>query len=61
MKYLVTGVAGFIGSFVADKLTEQGHEVTGIDSMNNYYDVNLKKYRLSLLQKKNNFKFRKLI
>ncbi len=60
MKYLVTGVAGFIGSFVADKLTEQGHEVTGIDSMNNYYDVNLKKYRLSLLQKKNNFKFLEL-
>ena len=60
MKYLVTGAAGFIGSFVANKLIEQGHEVIGIDSMNDYYDINLKKYRLSLLEKKNNFKFLEL-
>ena len=36
MKYLVTGVAGFIGSYVAKRLLESGHDVVGIDNMNNY-------------------------
>ncbi|MEZ9832932.1 NAD-dependent epimerase [Vibrio breoganii] len=46
MKYLVTGAAGFIGSAVVERLTDAGHEVVGIDNMNNYYQVSLKEDRL---------------
>ncbi|SDB11974.1 UDP-glucuronate 4-epimerase [Pseudidiomarina indica] len=46
MKILVTGTAGFIGHFVALKLLEMGHEVVGLDSINDYYDVGLKYGRL---------------
>ena len=46
MKYLVTGTAGFIGSFTAERLLERGDEVIGLDSINDYYDVNLKFGRL---------------
>ncbi|MDQ3289008.1 MAG: NAD-dependent epimerase [Pseudomonadota bacterium] len=47
MKILVTGSAGFIGSHVSMKLLERGDEVIGLDSLNDYYDVNLKKARLA--------------
>ena len=47
MKVLVTGSAGFIGSALSLRLLERGDEVIGIDSLNDYYDVNLKKARLS--------------
>ncbi|WP_305373732.1 NAD-dependent epimerase [Photobacterium leiognathi] len=47
MKYLVTGVAGFIGSAVTERLCAQGHQVVGIDNLNDYYDVSLKQARLS--------------
>lgn len=47
MKVLVTGTAGFIGSHVALKLLERGDEVIGVDNLNDYYDVNLKKARLA--------------
>lgn len=47
MKVLVTGTAGFIGSAVAIKLLERGDEVVGLDNLNDYYDVNLKKARLA--------------
>lgn len=47
MKILVTGTAGFIGSYVAEKLLQRGDEVIGIDNINDYYDVNLKYARLS--------------
>ena len=47
MKILVTGTAGFIGSHVALKLLARGDEVIGFDSLNDYYDVNLKKARLA--------------
>ena len=47
MKILVTGTAGFIGSHVAQKLLDRGDDVIGIDSLNDYYDVNLKKARLA--------------
>lgn len=60
MKYLVTGVAGFIGFHVAQKLCSSGHEVIGIDNLNDYYDVSLKESRLSLLAKLNNFRFNKI-
>ncbi len=49
MKILVTGAAGFIGSFVSKKLLERGDEVVGLDNINTYYDVNLKYGRLSTL------------
>ena len=47
MKILVTGAAGFIGFYLAKKLAALGHCVTGIDNINDYYDVNLKRLRLS--------------
>ncbi|UTM57494.1 NAD-dependent epimerase [Photobacterium sp. CCB-ST2H9] len=46
MRYLVTGVAGFIGSAVAQRLCSLGHEVVGIDNFNSYYDVKLKQARV---------------
>ncbi|BDY13165.1 NAD-dependent epimerase [Hydrogenimonas cancrithermarum] len=46
MKILVTGTAGFIGYHLAKRLLEEGHEVVGIDNINDYYDVNLKYGRL---------------
>jgi UDP-glucuronate 4-epimerase len=47
MKILVTGTAGFIGSFVAVRLVERGDEVVGVDNINEYYDVQLKYGRLA--------------
>ena len=47
MKILVTGTAGFIGSHVALRLLERGDEVIGLDNLNDYYDVSLKKARLA--------------
>ncbi len=49
MKYLVTGAAGFIGYHVAKNLLSAGHQVVGIDNLNEYYDVTLKQARLDLL------------
>ncbi|MEJ2362893.1 MAG: SDR family NAD(P)-dependent oxidoreductase, partial [Gammaproteobacteria bacterium] len=46
MKVLITGTAGFIGSSLAIRLLERGDEVIGLDNLNDYYDVNLKKARL---------------
>lgn len=60
MKFLVTGAAGFIGCFVAQRLLDEGHQVTGIDNLNDYYDVNLKLARLKLLENKPGFEFIKL-
>ncbi|HEM8127141.1 NAD-dependent epimerase [Providencia rettgeri] len=60
MKYLVTGVSGFIGSRIAHRLCELGHQVVGIDNLNDYYDVSLKESRLSTLLRYPNFLFQKL-
>lgn len=54
MKILVTGAAGFIGFHLSKKMLEQGHEVIGLDNINNYYDVNLKYARLNELGVKRN-------
>jgi len=60
VKILVTGVAGFIGSHVTRRLVADGHEVVGIDNLNDYYDVNLKLARLALLEPLSGFSFHKL-
>lgn len=57
MRILVTGAAGFIGFHVARRLLTDGHEVVGLDSVNQYYDVRIKEARLSLLQQYRNFEF----
>ena len=49
MKILVTGTAGFIGYYLAKKLLDKGHNVVGIDNINDYYDINLKYGRLKEL------------
>ncbi|RIO10859.1 NAD-dependent epimerase [Mammaliicoccus sciuri] len=59
MKLLITGTAGFIGSHLSKKLIAQGHEVIGIDNINDYYDVTIKEDRLKSIGTKN-FKFYKI-
>ena len=62
-RYLVTGAAGFIGSQVCLRLLEEGHLVSGVDNLNDYYDVRLKDWRLSQIQShpnSENFHFEKM-
>ncbi|WP_242221192.1 NAD-dependent epimerase [Bacillus cereus group sp. BfR-BA-01380] len=59
MPILVTGCAGFIGAHITKRLLQEGHHVIGIDNLNDYYDVSLKKDRLKFLKNKN-FIFKKL-
>ena len=60
MKFLVTGVAGFIGAEVALMLLSAEHEVVGIDNLNAYYDPALKLYRLEKLKPYKRFSFKQL-
>lgn len=60
MKILVTGAAGFIGAFTSKKLVEMGHEVVGVDNLNDYYDVALKHGRLGWLTPLPGFQFEQL-
>ena len=55
--YLITGAAGFVGYYLSRALLEQGCKVVGVDSINEYYDVNLKNARLNLLQAFEKFTF----
>ncbi|MCP1204662.1 NAD-dependent epimerase [Pantoea sp. B550] len=57
MNFLVTGAAGFIGFHVSQRLLAAGHQVVGIDNLNDYYDVNLKQARLNLIKADSGFTF----
>lgn len=56
-KIFITGVAGFIGSFLAKKLLEDGYHIIGLDNINDYYDVKLKHFRLDMLEQHPSFTF----
>ncbi|MFN3307676.1 MAG: NAD-dependent epimerase/dehydratase family protein [Anaerolineales bacterium] len=58
--YLLTGVAGFIGARVAERLLNDGHSVYGVDNLNDAYDVRLKEYRLQKLLAYPHFTFERL-
>ncbi len=57
MKVLITGAAGFIGHFLAIRLLARGDSVVGVDNLNDYYDVNLKRARLDRIKAYPNFTF----
>jgi nucleoside-diphosphate-sugar epimerase len=59
-KILVTGSAGFIGARVSEMLLKDDYQVIGVDNLNDYYDVNLKLWRLEKLKKHSNFIFYKI-
>jgi len=59
MNILVTGTAGFIGFHASHRLLKDGHDVVGVDNLNDYYDTNLKRDRLAHLMKFPNFTFQK--
>lgn len=56
-KYLITGGAGFIGSFLSKRLLDEGAEVVGFDNLNDYYEVSLKEDRLALLKEYDKYRF----
>jgi UDP-glucuronate 4-epimerase len=60
MKILLTGAAGFIGYHTALNLLARGHEIVGLDNLNEYYDVTLKEARLDRLRRQSGFRFVKL-
>ena len=60
MSILITGAAGFIGYHLSKKILNKNTEVIGIDNINNYYDINLKKNRIKELKKNKKFQFYKI-
>ena len=60
MRYLVTGVAGFIGARVSEQLLDSGNTVLGVDNMNTSYDVRMKEYRLNKIRGREGFEFHHL-
>jgi UDP-glucuronate 4-epimerase len=59
-KILITGAAGFIGFHLSKRLMDEGYQVTGLDNLNDYYDINLKNARLEILLEDKNFNFEKI-
>jgi len=59
-KILITGCAGFIGFHLSKLLISKGYDVKGLDNLNDYYDVNLKKNRLHQIVSEHNFEFHKI-
>ena len=57
MKILITGAAGFIGFHLSARLLDEGHEICGLDNLNDYYDVSLKQARLSHIKDHHSFSF----
>ena len=60
MSILITGAAGFIGYHLIKKILNKNKKVIGIDNINNYYDINLKKDRINNLKKNKKFSFYKI-
>ena len=60
MNILITGAAGFIGYNLSNILLEKKHKIYAIDNFDNYYSINIKKKRISLLKKNRNFLFHKV-
>lgn len=60
MPILITGAAGFIGMSLSKRLLEEGNKIIGLDNLNDYYDVQLKKDRLEILKENENFTFYQL-
>ena len=60
MKIFVTGCAGFVGWKTTELLLREGHEITGLDNLNDYYDVTLKQARLAQLKDHERFTFFKV-
>ena len=57
MKFLITGLCGFVGFHLSQRLLKLGHNVIGIDNLSDYYDPKIKRLRLSILKKNENFDF----
>lgn len=57
MNILVTGAAGFIGMYLSERLMKEGHDVVGVDNINDYYDPTLKHDRLAILNEYDGFVF----
>lgn len=58
-KVLITGASGFIGFHLTELLLKNNFKVIGIDNMNDYYDISLKKARLDILKKYDKYTFYK--